>query len=204
MKKIIAFITLIFISYFSIKHYQTQKIKTQIELQLKAKADKKKVKIAGMSIGSDADPKNRRNWCFSRLVNPETGKIPPNMRARELKFAQTIPDNSKLQSNWIARGPYNVGGRTRALAIDATDENTIMAGGVSGGIWRSENKGVSWTKLTSPDMLHNVTCLRQDTRDGHTNTWYYGTGEAYGNSASGTDAFKKASCTFLKSLHGRT
>ena len=30
MKKIIAFITLIFISYFSIKHYQTQKIKKQI------------------------------------------------------------------------------------------------------------------------------------------------------------------------------
>ena len=42
MKKIIAFITLIFISYFSLKHYQNQKIKTQIELQLKAKADKRR------------------------------------------------------------------------------------------------------------------------------------------------------------------
>ena len=204
MKKIIAFITLIFISYFSIKHYQTQKIQTQIELQLKAKTDKKKVKIAGMSIGSDADPKNRRNWYFSRLVNPETGKIPTNMRARELKFAQTIPVNSKLQSNWIARGPYNVGGRTRALAIDVTDENTIMAGGVSGGIWRSENKGESWTKLTSPDMLHNVTCLRQDTRDGHTNTWYYGTGEAYGNSASGTDAYFFGNGMYKSEDHGQT
>ena len=114
MKKIIAFITLIFISYFSIKHYQTQKIKTQIELQLKAKADKKKVKIAGMGIGSESNPNNLRNWSFSRLLNPE-GKIPDNIRAKELKFAQTIPQNTKLQTNWIARGPYNVGGRTRAL-----------------------------------------------------------------------------------------
>ena len=177
MKKIITFITLIFISYLSLKHYQNQKIKTQIELQLNAKADKKKVKIAGMGIGSESNPNNLRNWSFSRLLNPE-GKIPDNIRAKELKFAQTIPKNTRLQTNWIARGPYNVGGRTRAMAIDVTDENTIMAGGVSGGVWRSEDKGDSWTKLTSPEMLHNVTCLRQDTREGHTATWYYGSGEA--------------------------
>ncbi|MDG2164165.1 MAG: hypothetical protein P8K69_00255, partial [Flavobacteriales bacterium] len=116
MKKIVAFISLIFISYFSIKYYQTQKIKTQIELQLKAKADKKKVKIAGMGIGSESNPNNLRNWSFSRLLNPE-GKIPENIRAKELEFAKTLPQNTKLQTNWIARGPYNVGGRTRAMAI---------------------------------------------------------------------------------------
>ena len=203
MKKIIAFITLIFISYFSIKYYQTQKIKTQIELQLKAKANKKKVKIAGMGIGSESNPNNLRNWSFSRLLNPE-GKIPDNIRAKELKFAQTIPQNTKLQTNWIARGPYNVGGRTRAMAIDVTNENTIMAGGVSGGVWRSENKGDSWTKLTSPEMLHNVTCLRQDTREGHTSTWYYGSGEAYGNSASGTDAYFFGNGMYKSNDNGET
>ena len=93
MKKIIAFITLIFISYFSLKHYQNQKIKTQIELQLKAKADKKKVKIAAMGIGSESNPNNLRNWSFSRLLNSE-GEIPDNIRAKELKFAQTIPKNN--------------------------------------------------------------------------------------------------------------
>ena len=203
MKKIIAFISLIFISYFSIKYYQNQKIKTQIELQLKAKADKKKVKIAGMGIGSESDPNNLRNWSFSRLVNPE-GKIPDNIRAKELEFAQTLPQNSKLQTNWIARGPYNVGGRTRAMAIDVTDENTIMAGGVSGGVWRSEDKGDSWTKLTSPEMLHNVTCLRQDTREGHTETWYYGSGEAYGNSASGNDAYFFGNGIYKSNDNGET
>ena len=104
MKKIIAFISLIFISYFSIKYYQNQKIKTQIELQLKAKADKKKVKIAGMGIGSESNPNNLRNWSFSRLVNPE-GKIPDNIRAKELEFAQTLPQNSKLAQSQIPQLP---------------------------------------------------------------------------------------------------
>ena len=79
-------------------------------------------------------------------------------------------------------------GRTRVV-VDVTNENIIMAGGVSGGIWKSINKGNSWEKLMSPEMLHNVTCLRQDKRNGKTNTWYYGTGEAYGNSALGNDAY---------------
>ena len=44
---------------------------------------------------------------------------------------------------WDRRGPYNVGGRTRALAIDISDatDNTVMAGGVSGGMWRTIDGG---------------------------------------------------------------
>ena len=204
MKKILGLSMLIFMVYLTIEYIPAQKIKSQIEHAIKIKSGKKKIKVAGMGIGSEADPQNRRNWYASRLVNPETQKIPANMRARELDYAQTIPQNSSIQANWIARGPYNVGGRTRAMAIDVTDENIIMAGGVSGGVWRSEDKGASWTKLTSPEMLHNVTCLRQDTREGHTDTWYYGTGEAYGNSASGYDAYFFGNGMYKSEDNGQT
>ena len=84
----------------------------------------------------------------------------------------------------MKRGPYNVGGRTRALAIDVTDENIILAGGVSGGVWRSTDGGSSWTKTTGSSYLHSVTSLSQDTRSGQESTWYYVTGELIGNSAS--------------------
>jgi len=84
---------------------------------------------------------------------------------------------------WVARGPYNVGGRTRGIALDITNENVIIAGGVSGGIWRSTDLGATWNKSTGNDQLHNATCIAQDTRQGKTNIWYCGTGEAYGNSA---------------------
>ena len=64
-------------------------------------------------------------------------------------FAQTLPISSTLsKSNWIHRGPYNVGGRTRALAIDVLDENILFAGGASGGMFRSVDGGLSWQMTT--------------------------------------------------------
>ncbi|MGC6470452.1 MAG: T9SS type A sorting domain-containing protein [Flavobacteriales bacterium] len=133
--------------------------------------------------------KERKVWNYNRLVNSE-GQVPRNIRRDELRFAQSLPNdlnNSNLE--WTAEGPYNVGGRTRALAYDVLDENILIAGGASGGIWRSTNLGQSWQKMTKPNQLHNVTCIVQDTRPGMENKWYYGTGELAGNSASGAGAY---------------
>ena len=191
MKKIIGFSILVFFAYFTRTFFSTIKPSVSIEQAINSKKAKKKIKVAGMGIGSENDPQNMRKWFSSRLVDP-TGKIPSNVRSNELNFAKTLPHNQSLIENWQARGPYNVGGRTRAMAVDVTDENVIMAGGVSGGVWRTEDLGESWSKLTNNEMLHNVTCLKQDTRTnttGKTDTWYYGTGEAYGNSASGNEAY---------------
>ena len=57
-----------------------------------------------------------------------------------------------------------------------------MAGGVSGGVFRTTDGGATWTKVSSNDEIHNVTTIVQDPTS--TNIWYYGTGEASGNSAS--------------------
>src|SRR6185312_16021481 len=59
----------------------------------------------------------------------------------------------------------------------------------SGGMWRSTDQGLSWTSITPPNQYKSVSCLSQDTRTGHTNVWYYGTGEAFGASASATGAY---------------
>ncbi len=56
--------------------------------------------------------------------------------------------SAELQLEWRSRGPYNVGGRTRGLAIDVVNPNIYIAGGVSGGIWRSEDDGDTWKKMT--------------------------------------------------------
>ncbi len=117
---------------------------------------------------------------FKRLHNPATGFIPDNIRENELAFAATLPQNNLRSNTWQSRGPNNLGGRTRALALDVTDENVILAGQVSGGMWRSTNGGQSFTKCTQPQQIHSTTCVVQDTRQGKTNTWYYGTGESYG------------------------
>jgi len=141
------------------------------------------------SDGMDEDIQARMKWETQMLADPATGQIPEQIRAKELAFAATLPKQlppeMKSGSFWQSRGPWNVGGRTRALAIDVTNENIILAAGVSGGIYRSIDSGATWNKITGPSQDIDISCLVQDTRSGKTNIWYAGTGELIGNSASG-------------------
>ncbi len=142
-----------------------------------------KKKIPGMpsGIGKPEDRYARYTWEMSRLVNPKTGKLPHNIRLKEMAFAKGISYKTSLSTGtvWSKRGPFNVGGRTRALALDVTNESTLLAGGVTGGMYRSTDAGQSWTKTTTPEQMHSVTALAQDKRPGKTNVWYHGTGEYY-------------------------
>lgn len=140
------------------------------------------------------NPQARLDFEFLRTKDPNTGQIPQNIRALELAFMReqssliNIPFAAgDITSAWKNRGPFNVGGRTRALAVDSRNENIILAGGVSGGMWRSTDQGATWQKATGTDELQSVTCIAQDPTN--PDTWYYGTGEFSGNSASGSGAF---------------
>lgn len=145
------------------------------------------------------NPQSRAQLQFRQTRSIRTGEIPDNIRFRELTFvsdrfrkSNTLPRSSAAALEWHPRGPYNVGGRTRAFAIDVTNENTLLAGGASGGMWRSEDGGRSWQKTTAPDLPQNVSCLAQDTRPGKTHVWYFGTGELFGSSRglAGAGIFK--------------
>ncbi len=114
--------------------------------------------------------------------SPLTHKIPKDIHLKEQEFVNKIAESTSSLS-WFSRGPNNLGGRTRALAIDVTNENRIVVGGVSGGIFISEDLGESFVQSTTPLQFHSVTCLAQDTRSGNENIWYYGTGEQNGNSS---------------------
>ena len=133
-------------------------------------------------------PTGRMAYELARLADPETGEIPPNIRQRELAYARKLPSrpvNEKSGSQVFKHiGPYNVGGRTRALAIDAEKPYIYFAGGVSGGLWKTSDQGKSWKKVSDPKDHAAVSCIVQDTRTGKTATWYYGSGESIGNSAS--------------------
>ena len=142
-----------------------------------------------VAFASD-NPAERVVWEKMRLADPNTGEIPADIRKKEMIFAKTLPQSNSLnKANWVHRGPYNVGGRTRALALDVLDENIMFAGGASGGMFRSTDGGQSWNMTTDPNQLHNVTCVAQDTRVGKENIWYFGSGELTGSSASGGESY---------------
>ena len=109
--------------------------------------------LVGHQAGDEDDPFARWQFEWLRTRNPTINQIPRGIRQRELAFAESIPAVEQVRlmrgtgqrdMEWKQRGPYNVGGRTRALALDISNENTIFAGGVSGGMWRSTDGGANW------------------------------------------------------------
>lgn len=121
-----------------------------------------------------------------KLRNPLTGEIPRGIRSREQAFVRQLDsvirkDARTFLEDWSYRGPVNIGGRTRALVLDAADSLRLLAGSVSGALYESLDRGTAWHRLTAMEQLPGVTCLVQDTRAGHQQTWYYGTGEYVGS-----------------------
>jgi hypothetical protein len=156
------------------------------------------------------DAMARSSWETSRLADPATGKIPAGIRNEELEFATGLPKLSygssftRMNSYIQERGPWNLGGRTRAVAIDVTDERILFAGSVNGGLWRSVDSGYTWTRVSPRGQNPAITHIAQDTRPGRTNIWYYTTGEGYGASASGSGAYYLGSGIYKSTDGGLT
>ncbi|GJQ64156.1 MAG: hypothetical protein SCALA702_32090 [Melioribacteraceae bacterium] len=138
---------------------------------------------AEKSIIKKKNKKARGDYFFNITKDPATNKIPDNMRAKELKFANDLQKKSSSRLNkensttldWKDAGPTDIGGRTRALAVDLTNSNIILAGGVNGGIWKSTNKGNTWVLKSDPSTDLSVSYICQDPNN--TNVWYYSAGE---------------------------
>lgn len=151
--------------------------------------------VAGLAETGPKEPAEpakaaRTAYFFNMLRNPATNTIPNAIRSRELQFSQSINRTSTAKRetfNWFEVGPYDVGGRTRALAIDIENSNRLIAGAVSGGLWESTDRGGTWRPIEVSSGNLSVSYIVQDPRPGQTNTWYYASGEFIGNSASDPD-----------------
>ena len=120
----------------------------------------------------------------------EAGEIP--MGLRSLWYQQDVKNYKKSGNLFDVKewGPNHVGGRTRALLIDHSNNNHIVAGGISGGIWNSFDRGISWKQADDHAISLAVSCITQNPFDA--DVMYFGTGETQGNSAgiSGEGVFK--------------
>ncbi|WP_299767688.1 T9SS type A sorting domain-containing protein [uncultured Dokdonia sp.] len=196
MNKKILTISVIFLGIFCFLFFYDGETKTtseeteepQIETLTSLKKEKKSLEEKRRTI------EQRAQFDFNMQKNPATGLIPREEKELELEAAMREKSYSNSRASntraftipYEARGPSNLGGRTRALAVDLSDVtgNTMLAGGVSSGMFRTTDGGASWVKVSPNDEIHNVTAIAQDPRVGFQNIWYYGTGEVLGNSAN--------------------
>jgi hypothetical protein len=141
---------------------------------------------SSLTSGDDYSPRNKKTdavngidgameYALMLKRNQNTGKIDLGdvLAAREALNNQKSFKAGGLPLNWEPTGPDNVGGRTRSILVDRNNPNILYSGGVSGGLFKSINKGASW--YTVNDFQENLAVVSLcQTSDG---TIYYGTGE---------------------------
>ncbi len=145
------------------------------------------------------------------LGRPTTENLKQIREAQQAKrqafLASGRVPGDAIDNSWTERGPNNVGGRTRAIMFDPNDttNQTLFAGGVSGGLWKNTNisdANSSWTRIDIPENLA-VSCITYDPNN--TNIFYVGTGESYvGGDVNGDGVWKSedAGTTWAKVLGG--
>ncbi len=150
---------------------------------------------------------------FNMVKNPVTGTIPEGIYEAEREQARAILANQQLNgiialNTYSFQGPENLGGRTRTIAYDVryngTSNQVILAGGVSGGVYKSTDNGATWVRKSPTGEHFSCTSLAQDTRVGFQDTWYYGVGEASGNSAGASGAFYSGNGVYKSTDNGET
>ena len=72
-------------------------------------------------------------------------------------------------------GPAMVSGRVAALAVDPRNRARYFAGVASGGVWRTENDGISWTPVFDGEGSYSIGAVTIDPKD--SNIIWVGTGE---------------------------
>lgn len=102
--------------------------------------------------------KGAQEWLSMMRRNVNTGVVDPadfyRMRKAVTSFERTNSTKA-VGLNWIEMGPDNIGGRIRTIAVDRNNPNVIWAGGVSGGVWRSEDSGNTWDQVASYTSFDN-------------------------------------------------
>jgi photosystem II stability/assembly factor-like uncharacterized protein len=96
------------------------------------------------------------------------------------RIARTLPSTvskASVLDAWTSLGPGNIGGRTRVVRFHPTNDSTLFAAGVSGGIWRSDDAGGTWRSL--PSGLVNIAVNSLVIDPSRPETMYAGTGEGY-------------------------
>lgn len=177
------------------------------ELYAKYKKDLKKQHKYGKSAGIPPNPYNEED--FKRTMDPITGQtnfeglLKIRKDILEGKYApQTemsfLSNNASATSKsfnqpWIERGPYSVGGRTRAIMFDPNDPTgkRVFAGSVSGGLWVNQDPSVStneWTPLSTFWANTSISSITYDPNNPQ--VFYAGTGEASTSDAIGSGIWK--------------
>lgn len=85
-------------------------------------------------------------WLKARYIDVNTGEPVSDAVLSQIE-ADIRKKGMSKSIVFESLGPDNIGGRTRAICIDRSNINRVWAGGVSGGLFVSNNKGNFWERV---------------------------------------------------------
>ncbi len=130
---------------------------------------------------------------FLKTADPRLERIPKEKIMDAMHYRDAMNQRSGIPGlafapvpgvTWNERGPSNVSGRIRGLLVDRSDPtgNTVLVGGVGGGIWRSTNALAAtptWNNID--DFFDNIAISTIAQDPSNLNNIYFGTGEGWFN-----------------------
>lgn len=134
---------------------------------------------------------------FSSLINIRkdlnAGKFEAKSQLSFLGNTTDIKGKTIINQPWVERGPYSVGGRTRAIMFDPNDATgkRVFAGAVSGGLWVNQditNSSSEWTPLSQFWANTSISSIAFDPNNSQ--IIYVGTGECETGDAIGSGIWK--------------
>jgi len=188
----IAILSITFIYNYATKESPTEKLRKQHAAFLASHPYNETLELTKSERKAKGIPPNKYfEQEYLNEINPATGRT----HKRELLQLQAILNAERLEERapgdavnnpWVERGPDNVGGRTRALLFDPNDptQETVYAGGVSGGLWKNTNISDINSVWSYVGISENLSVSSIAVDPNNTNVWYVGTGESY----TGADA----------------
>jgi len=143
------------------------------------KAEKKaEMAAAGRRYEPGAFPSD---WAFRQRAYPE-GRIDYDLARESIEDAQAMRLEARRAraGTWTERGPTNIGARVTDLVVHPTNPNLIYAAIASGGVFKSEDGGTTWSPIFDDQPVLTIGDIALDPDD--PDIIYVGTGEA--NAAS--------------------
>ena len=133
--------------------------------------------------------------------NVNTGKMEASDFSSAWQAVQALNASRSSILTLVDEGPDNVGGRTRAILVDNSDNNIVYAGSVSGGLFKSINRGNTWSRVSNFSEVLAVSSMAQ-TPNG---TIYVGTGSTHESSiANGGSGGHRANGVYYSIDDGAT
>lgn len=141
-------------------------------------------------VADEDDPEGFAEWLAAsgddqtadRYVDAE--KLLRDALAEQARLVQQGDDRAivlrglgAVAQPWKWLGPENYGGRTRAFVVNPAAPNVLLAGGITGGVWRSVDAGASWVAMT--DTFSNISVNVLEIDPSNPQVIYAGTGEIY-------------------------